>query len=1135
MINGKKTQNDETSREAIVSKLGDNAFVEASAGSGKTYSLVLRMVALVEGRKATQEQEAIDSVPVDKICTITFTKAAADEFFSRFQALLSARSVLTPDESEDQIGKKTPESIKRCQEALANIDSCFMGTIDAFCNMIAHELPSELNIPSGAQVIEQADFVPVVKEENSAILKDPSDPLHADAMRFRELIDSSGKALTMGVLKFRDVRNTEIVYDPRKLARKSLNEVFQAEQPRILAVIKELVGFQKECFLNSNKAANLKRLKAHRSLKGNYYDLKNNESDWSKCYSAFGYALKNIKDMDLFAHKACDYDNQGILFAPKEDANAKYTEAFAQERQAWEDKLNDYKYAVFCDYVFKLRQRLEDKLKNEGKFQYFDFLYYLNEAFKESAKTQEKELIHHILERHSHFLLDESQDTNPLQTEMFFRLTGTVYDDDWRKTKPRPGSLFIVGDPKQSIYAFRGANVKAYLETKAVFEAQDQVLVLTRNFRSNVQLRRWFNDVMDGLLNNGEPESLEHLPIPIDPAEEAQEKKDIAGNDIVDGVYSYNLDNVAKEPEMLAQLILDWVGNKKIYVKNRKRTEQNKDKEPKKKAREVRFGDFLIVPRSTDAPAIIEALDRHHIPLTIEAKIPYGQCASLLALRDLLLALKDPHEKTRFLDLIQGNLYQKSDKDILLLLNSGFDLDITHEANIADRELNDVIQQLKRLYEETKDMGYSSTLLYLLNDKELDLVHQVSASRLEYAYFLVQKIKEKEESASLSTVKDVDRLIQKFIEGSDDQRSLRFKDKQNRVKLSNVHKVKGLQAPIVILAKPSGQKKDPESYMDYSLQKPKSYFFGFKNPDRPNAFYVKTTQFDDPQKEDARESNEAEKRRLEYVGATRAEAVLIVGNVPKRAVNYESPWGNLYQEACGKPYNSGNFDIHSLKPIEDRFEKASEEESQLGSFESKAESHQQSFRIISPSQTRVKRTDNNLDEIEDPLPIQEKTKDAATVGTLIHRLMELIVSSKGRYSLEDAVDKVLKEHSADPAQYEETLKNVGATIRNGGFVQKNSPVGDDILKITLSSERAWCETPFAYQTQKGDIIHGIIDLIYLDKEGKYHIIDYKTGEEDDVSVLEEKPEYKGQLDHYRFALKKMGIDADAHIYHIKAS
>ena len=110
---------DSEARRAISTDIDHNLFVEASAGSGKTTSLVNRMVALIE-----------HGVPIEQICTITFTIAAADEFFSRFQELLSRRMIDNPnDESIRDLGVTTPESRKRCEEALKNIDLCFTGTM----------------------------------------------------------------------------------------------------------------------------------------------------------------------------------------------------------------------------------------------------------------------------------------------------------------------------------------------------------------------------------------------------------------------------------------------------------------------------------------------------------------------------------------------------------------------------------------------------------------------------------------------------------------------------------------------------------------------------------------------------------------------------------------------------------------------------------------------------------------------------------------------------------------------------------------------------------------------------------------------------------------------------------------------
>ena len=100
-------------RKHIIRDIHTNLFVEAGAGSGKTTMLVERMVAMVE-----------EGLPVEKICTITFTKAAANEFYERFQRRLIERSSIPSEykEEEYRLPKPTEETAKRCQEALQNID-----------------------------------------------------------------------------------------------------------------------------------------------------------------------------------------------------------------------------------------------------------------------------------------------------------------------------------------------------------------------------------------------------------------------------------------------------------------------------------------------------------------------------------------------------------------------------------------------------------------------------------------------------------------------------------------------------------------------------------------------------------------------------------------------------------------------------------------------------------------------------------------------------------------------------------------------------------------------------------------------------------------------------------------------------
>ena len=134
---------DSLARENIRNNINENIFVEAGAGSGKTTSLVDRMMAMVRGDEASG-QEGRD---ISRICAITYTKAAANEFYGRFRKRLS-------EELNKPADKRAPEQVlERYRNALENIDLCFMGTIDSFCQTLLREHPDMAKIPASADMI----------------------------------------------------------------------------------------------------------------------------------------------------------------------------------------------------------------------------------------------------------------------------------------------------------------------------------------------------------------------------------------------------------------------------------------------------------------------------------------------------------------------------------------------------------------------------------------------------------------------------------------------------------------------------------------------------------------------------------------------------------------------------------------------------------------------------------------------------------------------------------------------------------------------------------------------------------------------------------------------------------------------
>ena len=159
----------------------------------------------------------------------------------------------------------------------------------------------------------------------------------------------------------------------------------------------------------------------------------------------------------------------------------------------------------------------------------------------------------------------------------------------------------------------------------------------------------------------------------------------------------------------------------------------------------------------------------------------------------------------------------------------------------------------------------------------------------------------------------------------------------------------------------------------------------------------------------------------------------------------------------------------------------------------------------------------------------------ALFGTMTHKLMEMLVSSKGKADDAGAVREILGEYlTPETEPYEKELKEkltaVAKQMRDGGYEQQNG-LPQDILGTLLAAEKEYCEVPFCYAEdgQDGRILwNGVADVVYK-AQGKWHIVDYKT--DADNSDLDKK--HRAQLSAYKKAFKEItGEDADARTYRI---
>ena len=1132
---------DTDSRERIVLDTSTNFFVEAGAGSGKTTMLVRRMIAMVEA-----------GIDVSRICAITFTKAAAGEFYARFQKMLAERSIAPTkaDFVRDPGALKNPsdESRKRCQKALENIDLCFMGTIDSFCNMVLSEHPAEAGVPSNAAVISDDDQKAVFLREYTRMLEGAyGDDIRNECGLFDRINGSNAReAFTAGLKIIMDIRHTDIVLPT---CPDSLDEAVKEDKAELLAVLKVLLSVPEAAYQGKHAG----NTKAWAELEDNYDTLGH---DWEEDIKSILYAInKGIADLRLdvdWWNKRHDvlgmYED---FFVPHESRNKiAWYEINSDKKEKLISKIEGYKSAKGLSFICKAADLIAAECKNRGELTFFDYLLYLRDMLKKDAEGDGR-LIRHIYERHSYFLIDEFQDTNPMQAEIFFYLAAKVPVPEWRKCVPQPGSLFIVGDPKQSIYRFRNADVSAFLKVKALFTGEvGDVLYLTRNFRSTYRIREWFNSTFSTMLGTETEDQSRFEEIPLDdrPADDGT----------FGGVYYYDACTGNKDPEemkdavVVAGMIRQLVNNPDYLLPEKKDGIMIK--------RPIEYRDFmLITPGKPSLADYMKSFVAAGIPFYMEGKTQFGECPALVELVKLFEVAAKPNDKhilykaltgkilkfhrSRIVKCSQMKTADAEGNPVSFRINVFADNSMfTNEKGFEGAEsLAAALSDLGTLTRSSYNMSSAALFYRLLN--RYRVFEKAGAENLEYVWFALELLRSKELDGTIASLKEGAEFLNTLIDNESGlERCISLKKENNRVHLANLHKVKGLEAPIVILARPTAKDHGVSTRTEQCEPVPKSWIFDISKrlASGPTVTYFKTDAFkEEEQREEI--SAQAEKLRLLYVAATRAKNVLLVGNKIKAdgTPMDGNPWqafvdvaeGDFAELPKGHPAQAGT---RQQDDISDLYDAAPADEQLAG------DSLEKSYKIERPSKLKTKGKTEAEEESEETIAAadsetapEQKAKgrpDGMVIGTMVHRVMEALVSSRNTIDagslITETVDEYGYEYPEKEEEYKKILKAVTETVRNGGYTQEDGTAAD-ILQEMLDADEVCCEVPFCY-AEDSTLWNGVMDVVYR-KNGSWHIVDYKTNA--DASDLDTK--YQAQLEAYVKAFKATTREtADARTYHI---
>ena len=1033
----KKPLPDQKERQQITQDLDTTFLVEAGAGSGKTRNLVNRMIALLQQ----------DKCRIDNLAAVTFTKKAAGELQGRFQTELE-KTALSMDETDPQR--------KRLSQAIHNLEQVFIGTIHSFCAKLLRERPVEIALNPDFEEMEEVqdmlyrekcwdEFMIEAKKKYAPLIRN----LEEVGISARDLKDAYNKLSLYPEVQWMPGSATEPDYDD---LRQKL-----------------------EAFLNKAQY-----LIPKEKPEGNYDDL---QLLMIRCL----VRRRNLGFSDPIAlmetYEIMDRSGSIVKYKwpSKEEAKEFKSEFEAFKIQAVTpalEKWREFRHSRVLAFLRPALTYYEKKRLSRARLNFQDQLLLTSRLLRENPEVRE-----YFSEKYTHILVDEFQDTDPIQAEVLFYLTGEDKEEkDWKKLIPAPGSLFLVGDPKQSIYRFRRADIDTYNIVKnKIRKSKGRVLYLTSNFRSLPSLADWNNPIFQTVFPLEKESRFQARFSPLDTVRDKDKN-------LWHGVYKITIPKMPRnkkdaialfDAERIAAFI-EWACEGHMRLK---RTQQEKDQGLKE---EAVYSDFLILFRFKENMELYaRALERRGIPFEITGSETLSRSEAVNDILNLARALKEPDNPIYTVASLRGLFFGISDPELFQFKMYGgrfHFLSTPDEKNNQDdasvKKIRNCLSQMKEWWEWKRIYPATVVLEKILD--QTGLINYLASSEMGSSkagnVFKMLEILKDEQTRGYHSFSDLVEFMEEITSLRELEEISLTPGKKNAVRLMNLHKVKGLEAPVVFLANPKGKKHyEPDKHIVRQEDTPQGYFL----LDKKSAFHreVISQPLDWNEKvETEKKYEEAEEARLMYVASTRARNLLVI---------------STYEENL--KYNSWNFLDNYLK-------EAPELESDRGSDEKEEEERETLVlqkneweKAQKQIHERKKRVENSTYRIETVTNIA-KSKAAApswtqrgkgeSWGRSVHSLLKLIGEGHVK-DLELQAENVLTAEERDLSEKRELVALI------------NSITQSQLWNRMLKASKKFYEIPFSVKidpsSPKPVILNGVIDLVFLEQDG-WVIADYKTDE-----------------------------------------
>ena len=1154
-------QQEKQDREDMIRIHDVNYFVEAGAGAGKTRLVRDRIIAqVVDGGYEPQQ-----------IVAITFTVAAAREMQERIIAGL--REIIK--DSDEPVARR-----ERAEKVLSEMDRMIIGTIHSFCNRLLTERAFGIGLRPDASLLEESEAKAAAVAFFDQYFVKNAKKIVAEMKGFGY---GYKKVVQNYFLQIRDLPgDMEIYYDPDIL--KTIPDVKTLEadlQQKASDILKKMLDeLNKQYVKNNTDITNY--------LEYFGADGKNAVTDYGVDKDTVAF-LKNMKD---------------AIKEGKPTKSGKTTKLF---KASGKDHVED---ATEATIIQTIRPLIEEGLENRRAFYSMLFMKEAIRAREEYRKNYpsdvltndrmlelardlickegNEEIAEYFAKQYRCIYVDEFQDTDYVQAEMILRLAAENAGAGKREGSSlcpeslRAGALFVVGDPKQSIYRFRGANPEVFYEVREQFEKWEKsgeackAVQLPSNFRSDPLIIEWVNaafSMKDSATN--EMRIPAYLPMEVSDRQKALAQKaeaDGAKDNILRGVYHMGSPagvdtSAAVNDEAEVADIIRFLVDHKCRVPD----------VAKEDVREIRYSDFLVLcDKHKGMQSYMDEFHRRGIPVDVDGEIDlalepvYDGFYRIYSY--LVFGSRDRSAQRRALEVVKKHgLGEAQAKKWLATL----------KMNVRGRNafaMMRILLERVSCCSPEKDKYYDAETAMLIRRRLSQMIEQVEQSC----------------PCNADAVRDA---IKQYISNAV-EREIQISPNRNAVRFMNLHKAKGLEGKIVIIAmrEDKPEKQGSFRWRDDATGKYVYYADTYDKEDRTLPA-VKTYKENDPAALGDMGEMRKERSRIEYVFATRAEEALIFMDAlgedalfcggtlsyPFQSdeekhisvTNFKEWRSQLEKENTVNPEETGESTETTNAAEKDSDENGKEKP---GSADMLAPC----MLDLTPSMFEKESGSEKQQSDEEENGAEEESRPKGNIfGNVMHRSFELLVQRwcshldtvPSQEEIEICIRQAVMESYADMEEI---------YLRDGGYSAHKEEyfnylkekltdyvADEDVLQLIQqagSAAHIHTEYPFSFMTTIGELqkdpklaealekillaklwrhdstedrkakyealspvtsvwVHGISDLV-LELPGKVFILDYKSdckpaGESFNSFSARKRMKYSGQIAFYCYAMRRV--------------